>query len=65
VGTEGRLQQYRQFLDRGLPVFTVDYCVDPSNADAVYEQSADAGLVPLVTRVDLSQLTETPPPSGS
>jgi len=48
-----------------LPVFTVDYCVDPSNADAVYEQSADAGLVPLVPRVDVSQLTETPPPSGS
>lgn len=59
--TEGRLDQYKKYKDRGLPVFTVDYCVDDNNAAQVYRDSRARGLVPLVTRVSLSRVTETPP----
>lgn len=58
--TEGRLDQYKKYKDRGLPVFTVDYCVKDKNASQVYRDSTANGLVPLVTRVSLSRLTETP-----
>lgn len=58
--TEGRLDQYKKYKDRGLPVFTVDYCIDDENAARVYRDSRANGLVPLVTRVSLSRLTETP-----
>jgi cysteinyl-tRNA synthetase len=61
--TEARLDQYQVFLDQGLPVFSVDYCVSEDNAAQVYDDARRAGLVPLVTRVSLSRLTETPPPS--
>jgi cysteinyl-tRNA synthetase len=64
--TEGaprqKIEGYRRYLDRGLPVFTVDYCVSRKNAARVYAQARQAGLVPLVTRVSLDHLTETPPP---
>jgi cysteinyl-tRNA synthetase len=60
--TAGRLQQYRKYLARGLPVFSVDYCLKQSNADFVYQQARQSGLRPLVTRVALSRLTTTPPP---
>jgi cysteinyl-tRNA synthetase len=57
-----RIKQYQKFLNAGIPVFTIDYCVKPENAARVYEASAKAGLIPLVTRVSLSQITTTPPP---
>lgn len=59
--TERRLAQYRKYQDRGLPVFSVDYCVSRPNAAAVYRQARAAGLRPLVTRGALSRMTETPP----
>jgi cysteinyl-tRNA synthetase, unknown class len=59
---ENRLNQYKLFLNRSVPVFTVDYCISELNANQVYADSRSAGLIPLVTRVSLSQLTETPPP---
>ena len=46
----------------GLPVFSVDYCISLENASFVYEKARESGLRPLVTRVSLSRLTETPPP---
>ncbi len=61
--TRDRLAQYRWFLALGLPVFSVDYCVDPAHAALVYAAAAKAGLRPLVTRHPLSRLTETPPPA--
>ncbi len=58
---ENRLEQYQLFLDRGVPVFTVDYCISEINASQVYTDSRNSGLIPLVTRVSLSRVTETPP----
>ncbi|WP_187170402.1 endo alpha-1,4 polygalactosaminidase [Salidesulfovibrio onnuriiensis] len=59
--TEDRLAQYLKYQERGIPVFSVDYCVSEENAAMVYEQAVEAGLIPLVTRVSLSRMTETPP----
>jgi cysteinyl-tRNA synthetase len=59
--TVSRIAQNRKYLDVGIPVFTVDYCVSQSNADQVYRDSRNNGFIPLVTRVSLSQITETPP----
>jgi cysteinyl-tRNA synthetase len=58
---ENRLTQYRKYLDRKLPVFSVDYCVSDKNAARVYHEARVAGLRPLVTRVPLSKMTVTPP----
>lgn len=60
--TENRLVQYQKYVARGLPVFTVDYCIATTNAEQVYRDSRVRGLIPLVTRVSLSKVTETPPP---
>lgn len=59
--TESLLVQYQEYLALDIPVFTVDYCLDPGNASLVYRQARRYGLRPLVTRVSLSRLTETPP----
>ena len=59
--TAARLKVYRRYLEKGLPVFSVDYCLKPANAAYVYQKAVRAGLVPLVTRVSLSRITETPP----
>jgi len=59
--TPSRLAQYRKYVDRGLPVFSVDYCIRRENARKVYAAARRAGLRPLVTRAALSRLTETPP----
>lgn len=59
--TENRLKQYKKYLDRTIPVFSVDYCISIKNAELVYYEARKAGLIPLVTRVSLSRLTETPP----
>lgn len=59
--TEARLEQYRKYSTRGLPVFSVDYCVKKRNAELVYRLARQAGLRPLVTRVSLSRMTPTPP----
>lgn len=58
---EDRLAQYGRYRDHGLPVFTVDYCVSEENAAFVYDEARAHDLVPLVTRVALSRMTETPP----
>ncbi len=59
--TPARLIQYRKYLDLGIPVFSIDYCVSKDNAARVYNEARAAGLIPLVTRVSLSRMTETPP----
>ncbi len=59
--TPSLLAQYRKYQALGLPVFSVDYCRNPANATQVYREARAAGLVPLVTRVSLSHMTETPP----
>ena len=59
--TANRIQQNKKYLQRGLPVFTVDYCVSKENAESTYRNSRQNGFIPLVTRIPLSRITETPP----
>ncbi len=61
--TENRLLQYKKYLQRGLPVFSVDYCIKKKNVEKVYKEARKAGLRALVTRVSLSRISETPPQS--
>lgn len=59
--TPSRLSQYDEYLNLGLLVFSVDYCVSKENAAQVYRDARAKGLRPLVTQVPLSQMTDTPP----
>jgi len=59
--TENRIKQNKKYLELGMPVFTVDYCISQTNASTTYKKSRDNGFIPLVTRVSLSQITQTPP----
>ncbi|PID76057.1 MAG: glycoside hydrolase, end-alpha-1,4-polygalactosaminidase [Deltaproteobacteria bacterium] len=61
--TENRLLQYNKYLQHGLPVFSVDYCIEKNNVEKVYREARKAGLRPLVTKVSLSRITATPPES--
>jgi cysteinyl-tRNA synthetase len=59
--TANRIAQSKRFLEIGIPVFTVDYCISKKKAKQAYINSYKNGFIPLVTRVPLSQLTDTPP----
>lgn len=59
--TTNRISQNQIYLSLGVPVFTVDYCISEKNANLTYSNSRRAGFIPLVTRVSLSELSETPP----
>lgn len=59
--TENRIKQMKKYLSYSIPVFTVDYCISETNAAFVYKTSRENGFIPLVTRVSLSEITETPP----
>jgi len=61
--TASLLKQYAKYQAAGKPVFTIDYCVKPANAEKVYRDAARHSLIPLVTQVSLDHLTTTPPPS--
>jgi uncharacterized protein (TIGR01370 family) len=60
--TANRIVQSSKYLDLGIPVFSVDYCISESNAEQTYINSYENGFIPLVTRVSLTNITETPPP---
>ena len=60
--TAALLVVYQKYLAAGLPVWTVDYCLEPANAAHVYTESPANGLIPLVTQTSLMQITGTPPP---
>jgi len=59
--TKNRIKQNKKYLSLNRPVFTIDYCISETNANNVYSQSRLNGFIPLVSRVSLSELTETPP----
>ena len=59
--TENLIIQLLKYKSLGIPVFTCDYCISITNANNVYQTSASYGFCPIVTRVSLSKLTETPP----
>jgi len=58
--TQNRITQDKKYLSHGIPVFTVDYCISLDNAEFVYKESRANGFIPLVTRVSLSRITQTP-----
>ncbi len=60
--TNSLIVQYNKYENLGKPVFTVDYALKQQNADFVYQTSKGESFTPLVTRVCLCKLTETPPP---
>ena len=60
--TTNRLAAYERYRAAGRPVFTIDYCISADNAAAVYRDARALGLRPLVSRVQLSRMTDTPPP---
>ena len=60
--TRRLIRTEKRYLSAGLPVFTVDYALKRANADLAYRESRGSGFVPLVTRVSLARMTETPPP---
>lgn len=60
--TPARLAQILLYQNAGLPVFSADYALKEDNAAKVYSEARNRGIIPLVTRVSLSKLTETPPP---
>ena len=60
--TEARPAQIGRFQSYDLPVFSVDYATDPDSVERAYREAPRHGLIPLVTRVSLSRLTNTPPP---
>jgi len=59
--TANRIAQNKKYLDLGIPVFSVDYCISESNAEQTYIKAYENGFIPLVTRVSLTNITETPP----
>ena len=61
--TASRLKTYARYRAAGKPVLTIDYCLNPTNATRVYTAADADGLIPLVTRVSLDQITTTPPPA--
>ncbi len=60
--TASRLRTYNRYSRAGLPVFTIDYSLHNKTAQSVYRASSNRGFKPLVTRVTLSRMTQTPPP---
>lgn len=63
--TSARLEQIRRYQKSGLPIFSIDYALQPENVAHAYDQAIKAGFIPLVTRVALSKMTETRPPALS
>lgn len=59
--TANRITQNAKYLDLGIPVFSVDYCISETNAKQTYINAYRNGFIPLVTRVPLTNITETPP----
>lgn len=48
VSSEEYLRYLRLAQEQGLPIFTVDYALDPENAAWVYETARSLGFVPFV-----------------
>ena len=46
------------YRDRGLAVFTVDYCVDPENAEEAVRYSRSRSFIPFVSRTPLDRLPD-------
>jgi len=62
TSTTKRNAQSKKYLNLGIPVFSVDYVIADINAEQTYIKAYENGFIPLVTRVPLTNITETPPP---
>ncbi len=60
--TNNKIAQFQKFLRAGKPAFTIDYALKPGDVTAVYQAAAKAGVRALVSQIELSHLTTTPPP---
>jgi len=58
VSSEEYLYYLNQAKNQGLPIFTVDYALDPENIQWVYETSRDHGFVPFVGSRALDEFVE-------
>ena len=58
-------EEYLYYLNlaqlRGLPVFTVDYALEPENIAWVYQTARDMGFIPFVSNRDLDTFPEAVP----
>ena len=46
---------------KGVPIFTVDYALEPENVDWVYERSRSLGFVPFVSSRALDRYVDPVP----
>jgi cysteinyl-tRNA synthetase len=60
--TSSLIDSYKVFQSEGKPVFTIDYALQPADANLAYIESSELGFVPLVTQVSVALTTTTPPP---
>ena len=60
--TQEYLDALELWTQAGLPVFAVEYAVEPENAEEGYALGAEHGFITYVTTRPLAMLTETPPP---
>jgi len=58
VSSEEYLYYLNQAKNQGLPIFTVDYALEPENIQWVYETSRDHGFVPFVGSRALDEFVE-------
>ncbi len=60
TSTEEYLELLLSASSRGLPVFTVDYAVDPANVEWVYAEARRLGWIPFVTNRALDRIPPGP-----
>jgi endo-alpha-1,4-polygalactosaminidase (GH114 family) len=58
VSSEEYLYYLNRAADAGLPIFTVDYALDPDNIRWTYETSTGLGFVPFVGNRALDEFIE-------
>lgn len=61
ASTEEYVSALRDYKRAGIPVFVVDYALEPAHAREAYALDAQEGFVGLVTMRSLEDLTRTPP----
>jgi endo-alpha-1,4-polygalactosaminidase (GH114 family) len=60
--TQEYLDALELWQDAGLPVFAVEYAIEPEHVEEAYGLGAENGFITYVTTRPLAMLTETPPP---
>jgi endo-alpha-1,4-polygalactosaminidase (GH114 family) len=50
------------YREAGIPLFCVDYALQPEHVEEAYRRHQEAGCLGYVSQTPLSRLTETPQP---